>query len=154
MTPWTEAAAKVWEDFCRRTRENLRDSGADADEVLDDLRRHVEEEIRASKLSVVTEEDMRRILVRVGEPPAAETAGQPAKRGFLRWLFLVMAFLFGVLLPAGTLLFEIFTGASAGVLFDPIPTWFQILAVVMVPLANLWLWLVVYFRKRRWPGPL
>ena len=33
MTPWTEAAAKVWEDFCRRTRENLRDSGADADEV-------------------------------------------------------------------------------------------------------------------------
>ena len=44
MIPWTETAAKIWEDFCRRTRENLRGSGADADEVVDDLRRHVEEE--------------------------------------------------------------------------------------------------------------
>ncbi len=154
MIPWTETAAKMWEDFCRRTRENLHGSGADADEVLDDLRRHVEEEIRASKLSVVTEEDMHRILARVGEPATAETAGHPAKRGFLNWSFLVMSLLFGVLLPTGTLLFEIITGASAGVLFDPIPTWFQILAVAMVPLANLWLWLVVYFGKGRWPVPL
>jgi hypothetical protein len=81
MIPWTETAAKIWEDFCRRTRENLRGSGADADEVVDDLRRHVEEEIRASKLSVVTEEDMRQILARVGEPAAAETAPQSGKKG-------------------------------------------------------------------------
>src|SRR5450755_927445 len=99
MTPWTETAAKVWEDFCRRTRENLRGSGADADEVVDDLRRHVEEEIRISKLSVVTEEDMRRILARVGDPAVAEPAPPPRKKGFLRWSFLVIAFLFGVLLP-------------------------------------------------------
>ena len=97
---------------------------------------------------------MHRILARVGEPAAAETAGHPAKRGFLSWSFLVMSLLFGVLLPTGTLLFEIITGASAGVLFDPIPTWFQILAVAMVPFTNIWLWLVVYFGKGRWPGPL
>ena len=83
MIPWTETAAKMWEDFCRRTRENLHGSGADADEVVDDLRRHVEEEIRASKLSVVTEEDMRRILARVGEPAAAETARTPGEARFL-----------------------------------------------------------------------
>jgi hypothetical protein len=151
MIPWTETAAKIWEDFCHRTRENLRDSGADADEVVDDLRRHVEEEIRASKLSMVTEEDMRRILARVGEPPAAESARQPGKKGVLFWLFLVVSLLFGVLLPMGTILIEMFTGASAGVLFDPIPTWFQVLAVTMVPLTNLWLWLVLFSGKSRWP---
>ena len=151
MTPWTETAAKAWEDFCRRTRENLRGSGADADEVVDDLRRHVEEEIRAAKLSIVTEEDMRRILSRVGEPAAADTALPPRKKAILKRAYLIVALLFGVLLPVGTLLFEIFTGASAGVLFDPIPTWFQILAVALVPLTNLWLWLAVSFDKGRWP---
>jgi hypothetical protein len=151
MIPWTETAAKIWEDFCRRTRENLRGSGADADEVVDDLRRHVEEEIRASKLSVVTEEDMRQILARVGEPAAAETAPQSGKKGALQWMFLIFALVFGILLPAGTLLFEIFTGVSASVLFDPIPTWFQILAAAMVPLTNFWLWLVVYSGQGRWP---
>ena len=151
MIPWTETAAKMWEDFCRRTRENLHGSGADADEVLDDLRRHVEEEIRAAKLSIVTEEDMRRVLARVGEPAAIETGRQPAKRGFWRWSALVMSLLLGVLLPTGTLLFEICTGASAGVLFDPIPTWFQLVAIAMVPLANLWLWLLVFFGKANCP---
>jgi hypothetical protein len=151
MIPWTEAAAILWEDFCRRTRDNLHGSGADADEVVDDLRRHVEEEIRASKFAIVTEEDMRRILARVGEPAPSEPAPPPGKKSFLRWSFLVMALLFGMLLPAGTLLFEVFTGASAGVLFDPIPTWFQILAVALVPFTNLWLWLVAFSGKGRWP---
>jgi hypothetical protein len=151
MTPWTETAAKVWEDFCRRTRDNLRDSGADTDEVVDDLRRHVEEEIRAAKLSIVTEEDMRRILSRVGEPAAVDTSLPPKKKAILKRAYLVVALLFGVLLPAGTLLLEIFTGASAGALFDPIPTWFQILAVALVPLTNLWLWLFVSFDKGRSP---
>lgn len=150
MTPWTETAAKAWEDFSRRTRENLRGSGADTDEVVDDLRRHVEEEIRASKLSIVTEEDMRRILSRVGEPATMEAERPPAKKGFLKWSLVILALLFGVLLPTGTLLFELGTGISAGVLFDPIPTWFQILAVALVPLTNLWLWLAVFFDKGRW----
>lgn len=150
MTPWTETAAKVWEDFCRRTRENLRGSGADTDEVVDDLRRHVQEEVLASKLSIVTEEDMRRILSRVGEPAMVETERASPRKGSLKWSLVILALLFGVLLPAGTLLFEIFTGSSAGALFDPIPTWFQILAVVLVPVTNLWLWLAVFFDKGHW----
>lgn len=154
MIPWTETAGKVWEDYCRRTRENLRGSGADADEVLDDLRRHLEEEIRVSKLSIVTEEDLRRILARVGEPSAAETAVQPKAKRALKWLFLISTLLFGVLLPAGTILLEVFTGVSSSVLFDPIPTWLQIVAVALVPLTNLWLWTVVYSGKGRWPKVL
>ncbi|HEX9047395.1 MAG TPA: VIT domain-containing protein, partial [Verrucomicrobiae bacterium] len=155
MTPWTEAAAKMWEDFSRRTRENLRDSGADADEVIDDLRRHIEEEIRTAKLSVVTEADMQRLLGRIAQPAVADTALPPEKKSILRRLLLGAALFFGVILPAGTLLFEIFTGASAALLFDPVPTWFQILAVAMVPLVNLWLWFAVAFDKvgsARWLG--
>jgi hypothetical protein len=151
MIPWTEAAAILWEDFCRRTRDNLHGSGADADEVVDDLRRHVEEEARALKISVVSEEDLRRILARVGEPPPSEPTQSRNKKSFLGRIFLVTALVFGVLLPAGTILFELFTGASAAVLFDPIPTWFQILAVALVPLTNLWLWLAFFFDKGRWP---
>ncbi|HEY4414826.1 MAG TPA: VIT domain-containing protein [Verrucomicrobiae bacterium] len=150
MTPWTAAAAKVWEDFCQRLRDHLRGSGADPDEVVDDLRRHVEVEIGLSKLSIVTEDDMRRILSRVGAPTGPETEPRRAKKGFLKWSWIILVLLFGVLLPVGTLMFEFFTGISAGVLFDPIPTWFQILAVALVPLANFWLWLAAFFDKDRW----
>jgi hypothetical protein len=138
MITWTDTARRSLEEYCQRTRKNLRGSGADIEEVVDDLRRHVEEEIRAAKLSVVTEEDVRRILARVGEPvvDASSTATTPKRPG---WFFLTLAVLFGVLLPAGTLAFEMFTGISAGVLFDPVPTWFHVAAVVLVPMANLWL---------------
>ena len=124
MIPWTESAAQHWDDYCRRTRENLRGSGADADEVVDDLRRHVEEEARTAQLTVVSEEDLRRILARVGEPAAAEAAQPRNKKSFLGRVFLITAFVFGVVLPTGTILFELFTGASAAILFDPLPTWF------------------------------
>ena len=140
MIAWTDTAERALENYCQRTRENLRNSGADPEEVVDDLRRHIEEEIRGEKLSVVTEEDVRRILARVGEPAPA-TDGPPCQNQPKRpgRFFLAAAFIFGVLLPLGSLAFEMFTGISAGVLFDPIPTWFQVAAVALVPVVNLWL---------------
>ena len=77
MITWTDAAKQALENYCSRTRATLRGSGADADEVVEDLRRHVEEEIRAAKLTVVTEEDLRRILARVGEPSIGESVREP-----------------------------------------------------------------------------
>jgi hypothetical protein len=157
MITWTDAAKEVLENYCRRTRENLRDSGADPDEVIDDLRRHVEEEIRAAKVTLVTEEEMRRILARVGEPANAQETAQspqpesteiklvPSSRP--SGLFLTCAFLFGVILPAGTLIFELMTGISASVLFDPVPNWIQLIAVALVPIVNVWL--IVIARKGR-----
>ena len=161
MITWTDSAKEVVEDYCRRTRENLRGTGADPDEVADDLRRHVEEEVRAAKLTVVTEEEVRRILARVGEtttakspaPPASPdtTANpQPAKRP--SYGFIVAALLFGVVLPAGTFVFELMTGASAGLLFDPLPNWFQIAAVALVPIVNLWLGIIAIKGKTSVPN--
>ena len=162
MITWTYAAKEVLASYCRRTRENLRGSGADPDEVIDDLRRHVDEEILAAKLTLVTEEEIRRILGRVGDPvtPAEESKSaqaQPGKQGSEPdgrpgKFFLVCAFLFGVILPAGTLIFEWMTGISASVLFDPVPNWIQLIAVALVPIVNVWLGLIAIKGKTRFPG--
>ena len=71
MMEWTDTARRTLDEYCDRARAALAGTGADADEVIDDLRRHVEEEARAAQLTVVTEGDVRRILARVGEPGAA-----------------------------------------------------------------------------------
>ena len=161
MITWTDTAKEVLESYCRRTRENLRDSGADPDEVIEDLRRHVDEEIAAAKLTLVTEEEVRRILGRVGEPvTAAEQpkSAQPAPAEKPREpktrpgkLFLTFAILFGVILPAGTLIFELMTGISASVLFDPVPNWFQLIAIALVPIVNIWLVVIAFKGKTRYP---
>ncbi len=71
MTQWTETARRTLDEYCVRSKAVLTGTGADADEVIDDLRRHVDEEIRVAGLTVVTEGDIRRILDRVGEPGSA-----------------------------------------------------------------------------------
>ena len=79
MIEWTEPARRALNEYCTRCRVALAGSGADADEVSDDLRRHVEEEVRAANLRIVTEDDVRRILAPVGEP---EAAGPPRPASF------------------------------------------------------------------------
>lgn len=144
---WTDTARRTLDEYCDRARAALAGTGADADEVIDDLRRHVEEEARTAHLSVVTEGDVRRILARVGEPgaaiekevstqraPASDSPRDEKKRpGFILLIL-------GVFLPLGTFIFELVTGASAGILFDPLPGWFQIVAVALVPAVNSWTW--------------
>jgi hypothetical protein len=158
MTQWTETARRCLDEYCARSKAALAGTGADADEVIDDLRRHVDEEIRAAGLTVVTEGDIRRILDRVGEPgsaiePKAEVVQPPPpsapalKTEKKRPGYILLAL--GVVLPLITFIFEWITGISAGVLFDPIPNWFQILAVALVPAANLWIWLAGRARDSR-----
>lgn len=157
MIEWTESARRVLNEYCLRSRESVAASGADADEVSEDLRRHIEEEVRAARIAVVTEADIRRILAKVGEPqPAAleqtngpsPTAGAKPAQDRNRFAdFLLVST--GVVLPVIALLFEWFTGFSAGVLFDPIPNWFQIGAVAAVPALNFWLWRASVSRDRR-----
>ena len=48
-----------------------------------------------------------------------------------------LVMLFGVLLPLGTIAFEFFTRASATHYVDPMPTWWHVLLLLVVPLSNL-----------------
>ena len=66
--------------------------------------------------------------------PAPAEPTRPAKR--IGTTGLIFLGLFGVLLPAGTLIFELVQGFCAEALFDPIPSFWHVLLVATVPIAN------------------
>lgn len=150
MIRWTTSAREEFERYCVRMRPTLETSGADPGEVAEDLKRHIDEEVAAAKLLAVTEHDVRRILSRMGEPdlrrvepPAIDSSQRNeeqrpplAKPKRLRLALLV----FGVVLPLITLGIELTTHMCAGAFFDPIPTWWHVLLVASVPLANFLVW--------------
>ncbi len=62
--------------------------------------------------------------------------------------------LFGVLLPFATLLFELLTHACAETLFDPIPTWWHVVLIALVPLVNAATLVAVKQGRTTWLWPL
>src|SRR5687768_15730338 len=130
MTEWTDSAKRALDNYLGRMRVQLHASGADPGEVIDDLGRHIDQEIASANLRVVTEQDVQQILSRIGTPDAVSAnessvlvkdpprAVPPATRRNHPFLFF-----FGVLLPTITLAIELATHMCAGVFFDPIPTW-------------------------------
>ena len=166
MTTWTESAKATLERHMVRLGAILSASGADPVEVADDLRRHIDEEVAARKMEVVTAEDVETILQRIGLPqppgsgpgttgaPGCSSGGKgsgvlpsatPAKRKS-HWSLLV----FGVGLPAITLVIECFTHMCAAAFFDPIPTWGDVLLVASVPVINFLVWRAV--RRQQAPS--
>ncbi|MBN2505717.1 MAG: hypothetical protein JXQ71_03375 [Verrucomicrobia bacterium] len=156
MTTWTDTARQRLDRYFEQIRDTLRTSGADPDEVSEDLRRHIHEEVAARQLAVVTEDDVRRILARIGAPeplgpfpsgasaPPAVAAGSEAALG--RWskgAWSVVWGVFSVVLPLVTLGVEMATHMCAGVFFDPIPSPALLLMVAAVPAANAWGWWAV-----------
>ena len=141
MSTWTTTALQTLEGYLENNRSRYVTSGADAEEVISDLRRHVQEEVAALKLPVVTEDDVQRIVQRLGPAPIEEQdrpgpSMPPAGPNGATWgksFRSGVMFFFGVLLPAVTLGFELTTHLCAGVFFDPLPTWFHVLLVALVP---------------------
>jgi hypothetical protein len=151
MTDWTYSARKEWEHYWTRVRDSVSSSGADTTEVMDDIKRHIDSEAMTAQLSVVTGDDVRRILGQIGEPGLAlpgERNGQ-APLPFPRdnrsrssesrpgYALLIL----GVILPALTLLIELATHMCAGAFFDPVPSVWHTVLVALVPLANGFAWL-------------
>jgi hypothetical protein len=151
MTEWTQSARDALNRYLKQTRLSLATSGADPDEVIDDIERHVEEEIAVSNLQVVTEKDIKRILAQIGslehaeaDPPKVDpdiSNEQVKKENILKNLTKklpsVFIVLFGILLPFVTIGFELFTHMCASTFFDPLPTIWHILLVGSVPVSNL-----------------
>jgi len=164
MTTWTPAAKAALERSLQQHRGRFAADGAEADEVVADLRDHVEREAAALALTVVTEADVRRILAQV-DPLLLEVPAEPsgpdhatpragpatervpgsestARRRSLRSMsWLVVRVVLGVLLPLGTLIFEWMERPSATELLDPIPTPVHIAIILLVPITHaLGLW--------------
>ena len=156
MNQWTPSARAVLQHYLDQHRTRFAADGAEAEEVIADLRDHVEREAASLNLSVVTESDVRRILAQVdpsllekpalplpsatpsqAQPPSSSAEGRSGKS----WLWLIIRTFLGVLLPLGTLIFEWVGRPSASELIDPIPTPFHILLIALVPVTNaLGLW--------------
>lgn len=147
MTQWTPTARQEFEDYCQRMRESLSGSGADPLEVVDDLKRHVDAEIASRQLKLVTEQDVRSLVASMGAPPIlppspsqppppAPTRGAQLRTKGREMLLLIM----GVLLPVGVLCWEYFTHFCGVVFFDPIPTYWHTLMVLLVPAGNYLVW--------------
>ena len=117
MNHWTDSAKAKLEEYFARIRQTLAASGADVNEVTDDLRRHVEEEVAARQLAVVTEQDVGSIPARIGAPEMASAPADrkstpppaPAARkspGLSSIVVRILVLLFGVVLPFATIGFE------------------------------------------------
>ncbi|MDP3543447.1 MAG: VIT domain-containing protein [Elusimicrobiota bacterium] len=130
---WTAAAKDELDRHMESARSGLEGSGADPAEVVEDLRRHVQEEALISKLSVVTDHDVRRILARLGPVTPATAIEHPPVSNLLGSVALGSASL-AVL----AILVEVFTHTCAGMFFDPIPTRWHLLLVTLVPAGTVY----------------
>lgn len=173
MTEWTEAAKEQWRHYCDDVRRRLADSDADAQEVIEDVRRHVEEELATGSAKIVTADDVRRITARIGLPEtetqnnpqpgastpevkATNTIGGPPdeKRSARRTWVMVIILLFGVLLPLGAVSIELVTGICAAIFFDPLPTLWHVALFLAIPLSNLFSCWAIGTRSTRHVGVL
>ena len=143
---WTNAAKEELERHLESARSGLDDSGADPTEVIEDLRRHVQEEALNTKLAVVTDNDVRRILARLGPvmPDAATKAPKVSDT-------LGTVALLGSTLAILALLVETVTHTCAEMFIDPIPTVWHFLLVSAVPAGTVYG--LMSARRPRQPGP-
>jgi hypothetical protein len=144
MAQWTESAKAEWRTYSQRLKESLLGSEADAAEVEEDVRRHVDEEIHAAGLTVVDGAWLRQALNRMGDlaSPDLEDGepSVPSGQARKRHLGLLIA---GVLWPLITILFEYVTRLCTGTLFDPLPSLWHGVLLAWLPIGNFfaWVWL-------------
>ena len=136
MTEWTSEAEKERDQFLSRQRHALSGADVNIEEVIDDIRRHFDEELKG--LSVVTRADVQR-TIRCFEPPPplfpCEGPTKPTRLPDQNRPGIPLT-LFGVVLPLISILVELTIHFCAGVFFDPIPSWWHVALVTLVPLGN------------------
>jgi len=153
MQEWTDKAKEELQNYLENVRTNLESSGADANEVIEDFKRHIDEEIIALKLQIVTKENVEKVIANLKVAvPEVETKTESCltdsnylpkdsykfKRvtkfsttGF------VFAILFGVALPALTVIVEAVSGMCTDMFFNPIPSYYHLFLISFVPVGNL-----------------
>lgn len=144
MSMWTPTAREELERYFARLRPGIAGTGADPAEVEEDLRASLEREIKAENLAAVTEQDVKRLLRKIGAPELAEPPVHPVEPPRIaapkRRRPGILLLIFGVILPAVTFGIEIVTGMCAGAFFDPLPTVWHSLLVALVPISNALVW--------------
>ena len=151
MKRWTEAAEKRLEEYLRERGVRASLDGVALEDVVQDWRLHVQEEVERDSATVVSVEVLDPILARLGpeevmteeaHPKVVEEVPQSGgviqqmksarKRRPLSWVF-------GVWFPIMIILFEWVTSFCASVFFDPIRTWVHGALLLSVPILNVFL---------------
>jgi len=161
MQEWTDKAKERLRNYLENARVNLESSGADANEVIEDLRRHIDEEIIAANLQIVTKEDIEKVIsnLKIAEPEQVRKTCQTKPdcpsgtlHNFKRSTELsstgyALAIIFGVALPAITIIVEAASGMCASSFFDPIPSYYHLLLIAFVPIGNLFTCVAIKKKK-------
>jgi|GEM_PF-1783791 len=99
---WSDSAHALWLQYTARIEARLRSDDADAEEVIQDLRIHLEEEQRRRNLQLLSRQDMEAFLRRFGlpdipVPSSTSTENPPPRRKrfarvlpTLKWIILVL----------------------------------------------------------------
>lgn len=131
--------------------------------IVDDVRAQIMDELAAHP---ATAESVAELLAGMDppesyaagfDPPPGSSVPAPATRdpeNRIGTFAFIMLLLFGVVAPAGVLLFEATTHFCGSEIFDPIPTLWHKLLVAMVPLANLLVLVALLARRPRAPRAL
>ena len=143
MNALTPSAQEELDRYFEETRPRLVMAGADPDEVIDDLRRRLQEELAGRAPASVGPGELRALLARFGpiDPPAPTPAALPPVPrsgwgGFRTACFVV----FGVVLPIVTVGTELLAGWSAQDFLDPMPTFVHMMLCLLVPAGQLYAW--------------
>lgn len=152
---WSDAAREELAVYLDKVRACYHGDEVDPDEVAADLQAHFESAARDEGLVVITDHDLRRFIARFGptlpSPSEAGTDvdGDTRRRGAepppvrkIGWLGAggIWAFVFAVFLPGASYLVEaVFRGCS-DLFFDPMPSVWHHLAVLLVIVVNAASW--------------
>ncbi len=137
MKNWTRQAEQRLEEYLRERAVREGFEGEDAAELKGDLKRHIHEEAERSAAGEIGLLHLENLLGRLdaGYRPIIEKPPRPRRgRG---WSF--FCWTFGVIFPAAVLLLEVTTSMCGEVLFNPVPTWWHVAWIAMVPFLNAWL---------------
>ncbi|RYD41888.1 MAG: hypothetical protein EOP85_11990, partial [Verrucomicrobiaceae bacterium] len=138
MKNWTTQAEQRLAEYLKERTAREGFEGEDAAELKDDLTRHIHEEAEQSEGETVGLMQLENLLGRLDAgycpPPEKPVADQKkaGALGFWTWTF-------GVFLPIGVLILEMFTSLCGGIFFNPTPTWWHAAWIALVPGLNAWL---------------
>ncbi len=150
MITWSPDALDLFHRHSEERRASLLALGADPDEVFADWKALIEShaadagETEVSRTRAQTE--LTALLSAAAEVPplepaptlASPTAFPSTMRVWFGRFNTFLLWALGVVLPLGVLLFELTAGLCSEIIFDPIPTWFHVFLIAMVPAANAW----------------
>lgn len=147
---WTEAAKAELERHFQNIRAGLIQSGADASEVEDDIRRHIDHEAAKGGLNVLTQDDVKRFIARMGSDsgpgsgtpdgptshaPATPSAYKEPRTPTIFRMSRAWVVFNSIILPVVTLCIELSVGWCASSFLDPIPTVFHVILIGLIPLT-------------------